>query len=127
MNTTKSNELLAEFLGFEKVKFLDNSYVFIIPDNLSHNEYKNLTLENDEEVVAWSAEHLLFHKDWNWLMQVVGKIENLENSLKNETNEEFKQFQKILSLPIYTKIEAVYNACVEFVKWYNQNEKRKKF
>ena len=127
MNTTVNNKLLAEFLEFEKVKFPESHHVFIIPDCLSHNEYKNLTLEDDKEVVAWCAENLLFHKDWNWLMKVVEKIESLPNcqidisldwcriGWKGELyNYDSRNYYKQIS-----KLEATYNTCVEFVKLYN--------
>lgn len=78
-NTVENNKLLAEFLEFEKVKFLNGCYTFIIPDYLSHGEYKNLTLEDNKEVVAWDVENLIFHKDWNWLMKVVEKIHSMQS------------------------------------------------
>ena len=133
MNTTKSNELLAEFLGFEKVKFIDNSYVFIIPDNLSHNEYKNLTLEDDKEVVAWDVENLIFHKDWNWLMKVVEKIHSMQSYgvlinpngtyIQDEDDKvicmTFKNEEVNGEIISSSNIEATFNCCVEFVKLYN--------
>jgi hypothetical protein len=95
MNTTDNNKLLAEFMDFE-----------------------------------WYAkdEELEYHKDWNWLMQVVEKIESLDYELFIETFEVriekhretlFRQHTKVSN---QTKIEAVYNACVSFVKWYNQTK-----
>ena len=116
MNTTVNNKLLAEFLEFEKVKFLNNYHVFIIPDYLSHNEYKNLTLEDDKEVVAWIEENLLFHKDWNWLMKVVEKILQ-----KCAEMDEMEKYWCITDVMPY--IDNVHSACVEFVKWYNEQNK----
>ena len=127
-NIVENNKLLAEFLEFEKVKFLNGCYTFIIPDYLSHGEYKNLTLEDNKEVVAWDVENLIFHKDWNWLMEVVEKIENYNEftnvlfapqgcSIDCYTENRFS-----FSNDCDTKIEAVYNACVEFVKWYNEQK-----
>ena len=81
---------------------------------------------------------------WNWLMEVVEKIE--QTTIK-ETYGQFNEkesiaivsvvienkFCQILSNGIYlneiisenkeTKIEAVYNACIEFIKWYNEQNK----
>ena len=64
-----------------------------------------------------SFDGLKYHSDWNFLMQVVEKI--------------FKGFYKLNPCPIYLKMniekqliatdkEGIYNACVEFIKWYNQ-------
>lgn len=64
-----------------------------------------------------------YNRDWNQLMSVVEKI--------------FKDFYKLNPCPIHLKIniekalnevniEAVYNACVEFIKWYNQNLEKEK-
>ena len=105
-NIIENNKIIAEFLNLTSQVIFEQ--VFAVSENGKTNFYKK--------------DELKFHSDWNWLMEVVEKIERLENNLKNETREEFTQFQKVLSLPIYTKIEAVYNACVEFIKWYNENK-----
>lgn len=99
-NIIENNKIIAEFMGYPKYKI---NFIG-----------KRLNFEN--------SKHNTYHKDWNWLMKVVEKIESLEDNLKNETKEDFKQFQKILSLPVYTKIEVVYNSCVNFIKWYNENK-----
>ena len=133
----EKNILLAEFLGFEKVKFLDNSYVFIIPDYLSHNEYKNLTLEDNKEVVAWDVENLIFHKDWNWLMKVVEKIHSMQSYgvlinpngtyIQDEDDKvicmTFKNEEVNGEIISSSNIEATFNCCAEFVKWYNEQNK----
>ena len=105
-NIIENNKIIAEFLNLTSQVIFEQ--VFAVSENGKTNFYKK--------------DELKFNSDWNWLIEVVEKIERLENNLKNETREEFTQFQKVLSLPIYTKIEAVYNACVEFIKWYNENK-----
>ena len=111
-NIIENNKLIAEFMGF----IADKSFEVKLVDgiNTSYYYYK--------DDVMCLPETMRYNSSWNWLMEVVEKIERLENNLKTETREEFTQFQKVLSLPIYTKIEAVYNACVEFIKWYNENK-----
>jgi hypothetical protein len=116
MNTTENNKLLAEFLG--------------------------LTLEQEQEriFIQGLGTKLIeetFNTDWNWLMEVVEKIESLgyisnqdsricEGSLKPIYY--FRIFikhyrgQNVGYSKANTRIEAVYNACVEFVKWYNENK-----
>jgi hypothetical protein len=87
-NTIENNKLISEFMGgYEPEEFED------------------------------------YHTDWNLLMEVVGKIEN------------YNEYTSVLFFPqgcaivcfiengfsfsndCDTKIEAVYNACVEFIKW----------
>lgn len=103
---TKNNELLAEFIGFD---ILSNGY---------YQYQAELTRALPE-----------FNSDWNWLMKAVEKIEN------------YNEFVSVLftsqgcAIDVYikngfsfcndcdTKIEAVYNACVVFVKWYNNQNK----
>ena len=135
-NIVENNKLLAEFLEFEKVKFLNGCYTFIIPDYLSHGEYKNLTLEDNKEVVAWDVENLIFHKDWNWLMKVVEKIHSMQSYgvlinpngtyIQDEDDKvicmTFKNEEVNGEIISSSNIEATFNCCAEFVKWLNKNK-----
>jgi hypothetical protein len=103
----KDNKLIAKFMGLT-----------IITDNISYfdTNYKPLKKYNE---------------DWNWLMEVVEKIENLEDgefSVEITNNCcEINGFEIHTNLFICnnseTKIQAVYNACVDFIKWYNEQNK----
>lgn len=79
-----------------------------------------------------------YHSDWNRLMSVVDKIENVRKDKKGyndivayvriESNTcEIAFVDKIQEFAIFwkcdTRIEAVYTACIEFVEWYNKNIK----
>lgn len=125
MNTTENNKLIAEFLGGYQY---DNHDDFITFDE-TNNIFSNDTI---------SLKNLKFHTDWNWLMQVVEKIESLHsvNSVvigkghcfitfyekyKNESKL-FKSESQFANVEL-RKIEAVYNTCVEFIKWYNEQPK----
>jgi len=79
---------------------------------------------NCENPQAWEDVPSLFEYDWNWLMQVVDKIESLgfvvsisENVCYVETTltDYYSELEE-------TKIQATYNACVRFVKWYNEQK-----
>jgi hypothetical protein len=71
---------------------------------------------------------LAYNSDWNWLMEIVLKIESIDNerfcfdiSLSGATIEDMlNDFNTIVEIVGKTKIESVYLACVEFVKWYNK-------
>lgn len=112
----KNNKLIAEFMGWELEQTLKGKWVYAIRQNVLH-----LTKEY-EETNFYLPKELLYHKSWDWLMPVVDKIENLHYGFEIIGN-----YVKVLGTPIYstrkTKIQAVYNAVVEFIKWYNQNNK----
>ena len=104
MNTTENNKIIAEFMGW-KIK----NYSTPISDIVT--PYGQLT-ENQ----------LKFHSDWNWLMEVVEKIESLGNvfSIDNKKVYILNDVAWCTAQVGETKIQAVYNACLEFSKWYNE-------
>jgi hypothetical protein len=111
-NTTENNKLIAEFLGFQSTSL-----------GWFDNEEHLINVEKDN-----TFDDLKFHSNWNWLMEVVGKIEN------------YNEYTSVLFFPqgcaivcfiengfsfsndCNTKIEAVYNACIEFIKWCNKQK-----
>lgn len=107
---TENNKLIAEFMNWDS------------------NESKTVFYEPTDEVQGidgFTLENLPFD-NWNWLMKVVEKIESLENHGFTI----YRKTTNINGLPIElantkkaTKIEAVYNACIGFIKWYNQQKK----
>ena len=109
MNTTENNKIIAEFMGLsycEKYQF--------------EGWYKNH--EHNERVYE-----LLYDTDWNWLMEVVEKIESLDYWVEilggyyNQCNiGKQNNIKNLIERDSETKIEAVYNACIEFIKWYNE-------
>ena len=134
MKTLENNKLIAEFLGY-----IDNGCsedVFLIHPITNY----------DVEISS-----LKYHEDWNWLMEVVEKIESLnlgnttiktvfsEEDLYINSNVSFlimykecyvnffgemKVYENWISVTeCNSKIEAVYTACVEFIKWYNNQNK----
>jgi len=77
---------------------------------------------NCENHQAWEDD--LYSNDWNWLMEVVEKIESIKGTqiFINGISCEVMFKGKVISKHFNTKIEAVYNACIEFIKWYNTQE-----
>jgi hypothetical protein len=115
----KNNKLIAEFLGFQQT-------------NIGWYDAEEVLLRTE---IDNTFDNLKFHTDWNWLMQVVEKIENLQYKNNNDV---FKVVIDYGSCIIYNmindldilfsvnsiyKIQATYNACVEFIKWYNEQNK----
>ncbi len=100
---TENNILIAEFMGQSEF--------------CTEAEFLGCEITNPNAVIL---ESLKYHSDWNWLMEVVEKI--------------FKDFYKLNPCPIGLKItiekqlvlvdkEAVYNACIAFIEWYNNQNK----
>ena len=137
MNT--ENKIIAEFMGLRSTNKCirdENGKYYDYFANLKFSCIKEQEIQIESEN-GWGLveqdflfiEDLKFHSDWNWLMEVVEKIESLgfvfqihhnvvnifngetkENGIYNET------FQG------KTKIKTIYNACVEFIKWYNEQK-----
>ena len=121
-NIVENNKLIAEFLVNNEgglVKLEENIFStideFEIPDDY-------LTIKD-----------LKYHKDWNWLMRVVEKIENLQDenncAIYNvQTEQCFVEIiinhtsETIVEVDSNSKIQAVYRACIEFIKWYNKQK-----
>lgn len=112
MNTTENNKIIAEFMELsycEKYQF-EGWYT-----NHEHN-YRICDFDG-----------LKYHLDWNWLMEVVEKIEGLEGKkyyvVIKHVQCKFSNYytEETIANVIHThnKIESVYLACVEFIKWYN--------
>ncbi len=121
-NIVENNKLIAEFMKFEKTK---QGGLYISPEGFEWERFldvENYILPNQ----------FLFHSSWDWLMKVVEKIENLSKegetymfSITKFSARVTYKGSRIVDLPIdNTKIEAVYNACVEFIKWYNENKSK---
>ena len=115
-NIVENNKLIAEFLGYSQ----------------PHPDYPNTTYWYKKDCQPITI--LLFHSDWSWLMRVVDKIEGFEDEnrcakynikieqcfveiIENHTSD------TIISTDANSKLEAVHNACVEFIQWYNQQNK----
>lgn len=132
MITTENNKMLAEFMDFKSTKNCircgktKKYYDFFAHPKFSCIKEEEIQIESENgwglvEQDILFAEDLKFHNDWNWLMQVVEKIYSLDiyyNKYIDYNNSMFSSGKIKLS----TKIESVYNACVDFVIWYNENK-----
>ena len=119
------NILIAKFMG-EKLPYINNQGRF---------EYM---VEGAGLISSTNAEDLYrflrynYNTDWNRLMEVVEKIEccdfifSIHHEVANIFNGECNELTYNETTQARTKIEAVYNACVEFIKWYNENSAKEK-
>lgn len=122
---TENNKLLAEFLGWGKFETFEDSEEYVLTDV----EILNLRVGDFN---IFGLKEMKFNTSWDWLMLVVDKIETLDCVIESRIDrgyigivawgkEDFKRID--FSLEDYeSKIEATYNACIAFVKWYNDNK-----
>lgn len=117
MENKSDNELIAEFMGVSE-------------------QYGRMHISGRGSYVKKNYPHQLkYHNNWSWLMPVVEKIETTEDGfisrvtgcriegylcdfVDHENTERACQFSQT------SKIDAVYKAVVEFIKWYNQHGKQ---
>lgn len=109
MNTTENNKLLAEFMGY-------------IDNGCSEEGFLISPITNYDEDIC----ELKYHSDWNWLMQVVEKIESFKGD--KDVIHWSRNNRTIFDLKLTEcKIQTVYKACTEFVKWHNENRAKENY
>src|SRR5690606_37574273 len=112
------NELIAEFMGFTCC-------------DTGQDRFWNPPSQPQATINDWEyhTNHLdYFRTSWDWLMPVVEKIESLGYTVEIASSD--YQIRKTGDTeafifhygPDRPKIKAVYEAVVEFIKWYNQQE-----
>ena len=137
-NIIENNKLIAEFMGvFDKILSTGNIHSW------SDAPFYYTTEDTKEKVIKNICKYSKYDSDWNWLMEVVEKIETLsefdklpEFFIMYDNREEFKGWYWSIEVPKKfnkecfkhnnreeTKIEAYYNSCLEFIKWYNEQNK----
>ena len=103
------NKLIAEFLGYSQ----------------PHPDYPDTTYWYKKDFPPLTI--LSFDTDWNWLMQVVEAINDLNNVVEIHENH-VRIVNNIKSKVLVDVVEgtmklAVYQAVIEFIKWYNEQPK----
>lgn len=105
--TTENNKIIAEFMGLT-----------IITDSISYFDTTFKPLKK-------------YHSDWSKLMEVIDKIESLGywveiiGGYHNQCNIGIQNNTKnLIERDSETKVEAVYNAVVAFIKWYNEQNNK---
>lgn len=104
--TIENNKLIAEFLGF---------------DILTNGRY-----QYNSEITYFLPD---FETDWNWLMVIIGKIEDLGYKFNITSGDATALMNHgaiyqslIYTIDGLTKIQATYKTIIEFIKWYNLNK-----
>lgn len=124
--TTENNKLIANFMEFKGVNkcVRDESgkyYDYHANHKFSCIKEQEIQIESENGVGLVEQDYLFiedlkFHSDWNWLMEVINKIKSLDVA-------EYTLIYAIDDYLIQIELEATYNACAQFIKWYNQQNK----
>ena len=108
MNTTENNKLIAEFMG---IKFKD--------DELYLKELREMKANGVFFEQGYMSSELKYYTSWNWLMPVVEKIK--DEAYSGIILEKVDEIDNVLTCDL--RKENLYNAVVEFIKQYNENER----
>lgn len=125
------NRLIAEFMGVtisKKTLFKnDKDIETIVVDVYSRPSFFNDALYG---AYGWASYEdlklMLYHSSWDWLMPVVEKIENLglyDISIIVDTCRISGDGYDKTICEEWMKIGIVYKSVVEFIKWYNKQNK----
>ena len=127
--TNVNNKLIAEFMGGKLSAHSPNliNMPQTIGDAKIHCVKGSELLPNGTYSLFYLHE-LKYHSSWDWLMSVVEKIESVQAWHVEISTDSCTLHNGLLKEPIFetymkTKIEATYNAVVEFIKWYNKEKK----
>jgi len=115
-STEENNRLIAEFMGVKTEKFASGILNFMYEVN-GNNE-------------GFEVGELSYHTSWDWLMPVVDKIEDMRDENNGclfnvstiQTWTEIidcRTSDTIAEGDAETKIQSVFDAVVEFIKWHN--------
>lgn len=118
----QNNILIAEFMGCKK---LDNGKY-----EVDEHPYEEHWQGNECD---YAPEYMCYDARWEWIMPVVEKIESLKEDFINgnlllESIGNHAKFIIDDGTRIFTdniggsKLEAIYNAVVQFINWYNENK-----
>ena len=122
MNTTENNKLIAEFMGVKTETFRSGNLNFM---------YNINGLEE-----GFEAHELSYETSWDWLMPVIENIKEFNHNrriilhrfsfglnyvaMKIELNRRFFDKERMVNNDF---LEQTYDLVVEFIKWYNEQEK----
>ncbi len=131
MTTTDKNRIIAQFMGLRPKLESPDVYSF------SDSPWFVTRGSDPEKIMDDIANYAKYHSDWNWLMEVINRIEGIW--IESETSQDtatvlidgsFCQIytngtyiNEIINIDGQKKIEAVHEAVYQFVVWNNQQVK----
>lgn len=144
MTTTEKNEIIARFMGYESNEDIegefDESTLYNVDDFLVNTSGKNDWETTENDWTSWvKPSEMQYHSDWNWLHQVISKIEDFYTINGEEIEFRVVQYEdEVLIVAKYQlkrwenivevlssgdgKLKNTYEAVYQFIVWYNQNK-----
>jgi hypothetical protein len=128
----EGNAIIAKFLGWK----------LITPEMRNRPETWTMGYWEREEIETWEEDgvkhsdtfmktlcseyKLKYHKSWDWLMPVFHKITKMiyDDSPSNISNEQLYAY-KLYSMHLNNSIEAVWLSVLDYIIWYNEQQKEK--
>ena len=105
-----NNKLIAEFMGYPHMTDAVDDRTIAYDVGGSVMNINNTHNENDNNV--FHPDDMKFHSSWDWLIPVVNKIEMECEGVPIQ----------LLDCNLYSEIGEVYQAVVEFIKTYNDEQ-----
>lgn len=126
MKTEEGNKLIAIFAGAveEPLSHKYNPHIYFSEDvappiGFINEDRRWDTKKEEYRVALLDLQNLQYHTSWDWLMPIVQKIQ--ESYEGEELHEEScKHYEQIEVMLTSLNIEWVWQACVMFIEWFNQ-------
>ena len=115
------NKLIAEFMGCTKC----GTGIYDIP---KHTELRmiinNHIKQVSKRVSTFTVDQLKYHSSWDWLMSVISKIQGMDNFYSMDKWQCLTCDSEKMCLAFFNdNIKDAYEIVVEFIKWFNKEEK----
>ena len=116
-----NNELIAEFMKISEVTQYFDSYGIKKPIYWTEaNNFRTRTYDLPDMSLKDFISESKYHESWDWLMPVVKKAFDCEFG---DRFDEWKELNnKICVCLASVSIEGVYEALIEFIKWFNSQK-----
>jgi hypothetical protein len=78
------------------------------------------------DIDTWLEDNkeLKYHSSWDWLMPVLKKIDSYANEVMSvDEFDNYRNSYRMISSPTHYDINYVWNQAVEFIKWYNEQNR----
>ena len=110
MNNQEGNELIVKYLDWDIWELDNNQSCYKIPEDFLPEDS---ICEDFEALYPWEMK---FHCSRDWLYEAIDKIGDEVDDLDNNA------LSRLFELGIFSPIEEVYEAVVDYIKGKNENK-----